>query len=60
MRGRDVGPVGAGGVGTEFVTLDPGEGVAYLAFQTSAGYQRPTWPNEPGRPQMQLHRYAAP
>ncbi len=43
------------GAGTEFVTLDPGEGVAYLAFQTSAGYQRPTWPNEPGRPQMQLH-----
>jgi len=38
-----------------FVTLDPGEGVAYLACQTSAGYQRPVWPNEPGRPQLQLH-----
>ncbi len=38
-----------------FVTLDPGEGVAYLACQTSAGYQPPVWPNEPGQPQMQLH-----
>ncbi len=25
-----------------FVTLDPDEGVAYLAVQTSAGYQPPT------------------
>ena len=38
-----------------FVTLDPGEGVSYLAVQTSAGYQPPAWPNEPGRQQMQLH-----
>ncbi len=38
-----------------FVTLDPDEGVAYLAVQTSAGYQPPTWPNVPGRQQMQVH-----
>jgi len=38
-----------------FVTLDPGEGVGYLAVQTSQGYVPPTWPNEPGRQQMQLH-----
>lgn len=41
--------------GTDFVTLDPGEGVAYLAVQTSAGYQAPSWPNQPGQQQMQLH-----
>ena len=25
-------------------------------MQTSAGYEPQAWPNEPGRPQMQLHR----
>lgn len=29
--------------------------LGYLAVQTSQGYVPPTWPNEPGRQQMQLH-----
>jgi catechol 2,3-dioxygenase-like lactoylglutathione lyase family enzyme len=30
-------------------------GVAYLATQTAANYQRPTWPNADGQQQMMLH-----
>jgi len=30
-------------------------GVAYLATQTAAGYERPTWPNAEGRQQMMMH-----
>ena len=35
--------------------LDLGEGVAYLAIQLNHDYVRPTWPGEPGSPQMMLH-----
>jgi catechol 2,3-dioxygenase-like lactoylglutathione lyase family enzyme len=30
-------------------------GVAHLAIQEAAGYERPTWPNEQGRQQMMSH-----
>jgi predicted enzyme related to lactoylglutathione lyase len=33
----------------------PPEGVAYLGFQTSPEYERPTWPPAPGKQQMMLH-----
>jgi RimJ/RimL family protein N-acetyltransferase/catechol 2,3-dioxygenase-like lactoylglutathione lyase family enzyme len=36
-------------------TLAPGDGVAYLACQRSPDFERPAWPNEPGRQQMMLH-----
>jgi len=36
-------------------TLGPTSGVAYLATQTSSGYERPTWPNADGKQQMMLH-----
>jgi predicted enzyme related to lactoylglutathione lyase len=36
-------------------TVAPAEGVAYLGFQTSPDYVRPTWPAEPGAQQMMLH-----
>jgi catechol 2,3-dioxygenase-like lactoylglutathione lyase family enzyme len=32
-----------------------GSHVEYLAFQRSADYVPPTWPNEPGAQQMQMH-----
>lgn len=35
--------------------LDTGEGVAYLSIQRNDRFERPTWPVEPGRQQMQLH-----
>ena len=35
--------------------LDLGEGVAYLAIQRNDAYVRPTWPAEPGQPQMMIH-----
>ena len=38
-----------------FVTLDPGEGVGYLAVQTSEGYVPPTWPTVAGEQQMMMH-----
>lgn len=31
----------------EWATLAPPDGVAYLASQTSAGYQPPLWPSAP-------------
>jgi catechol 2,3-dioxygenase-like lactoylglutathione lyase family enzyme len=40
----------------DFVGVAPmGNHVEYLAFQRSADYQPPTWPNEPGRQQMMAH-----
>ncbi|HEU5043123.1 MAG TPA: VOC family protein [Nocardioidaceae bacterium] len=36
-------------------TIAPEDGVAYLAFQTSAGYVAPTWPEREGAQQMQSH-----
>jgi catechol 2,3-dioxygenase-like lactoylglutathione lyase family enzyme len=41
--------------GPDDVALGPADGVAYLAVQTSAGYVRPTWPNEENRQQMMMH-----
>ena len=39
----------------DWVTMHPGDGVAYLSFNTSPEYERPVWPPEPGRQQMMLH-----
>ena len=40
----------------DFVGVAPmGGHVEYLAFQRSADYVPPAWPNEPGRQQMQIH-----
>lgn len=35
--------------------VDFGEGVAYLAVQRADVYERPVWPPEEGKQQMQLH-----
>jgi hypothetical protein len=35
--------------------LGPSSGVAYLATQTVADYQRPTWPNAESAQQMMMH-----
>lgn len=39
----------------DFCTISPGEGVAYLAFQTSPDYVRPSWPNAANHQQMMMH-----
>jgi catechol 2,3-dioxygenase-like lactoylglutathione lyase family enzyme len=36
-------------------SLDPGEGVAYLAIQHNPDYVRPVWPGASGNQQMMLH-----
>ena len=38
-----------------FVTLYPGEGVGYVAVQSSPEYVPPVWPAEAGQQQMMLH-----
>jgi hypothetical protein len=38
-----------------WVTLAPADGVAYLAIQLEPLHERPTWPAEAGRQQMQSH-----
>jgi catechol 2,3-dioxygenase-like lactoylglutathione lyase family enzyme len=38
-----------------WVTIEPGDGSGYLAFQTNAGYEPPVWPAGPGDQQMQFH-----
>lgn len=39
-----------------WAAISPGpDQITYLAFQTSAGYQRPTWPNADGQQQMMMH-----
>ena len=39
----------------DFCTLNPEDGVAYLACQLSPDYVRPVWPNAAGEQQMMLH-----
>jgi len=39
----------------DWVTMHPGDGVAYLSFNTSPDYERPVWPPQLGRQQMMLH-----
>ena len=39
----------------EWATIGPTDGVAYLAFQTSPGHQRPVWPSADGAQQMMMH-----
>ncbi len=38
-----------------YVAVAPPGGVAYLGFQTSEGYQKPSWPNTAGAQQMMMH-----
>ena len=38
-----------------WAAIAPTDGVAYLAFQTSPGYERPVWPPADGAQQMMLH-----
>ena len=38
-----------------WVTIEPGDGSGYLAFQTNETYVPPVWPAGPGDPQMQFH-----
>ena len=38
-----------------WATIGPTDGVAYLAFQTSPGYERPVWPSADGAQQMMMH-----
>lgn len=44
-----------GTVESDWVTLRPPQGPAYLAFQREERYVRPTWPAESGRQQMSMH-----
>ena len=39
----------------EWATVAPPDGVAYLAFQTSAEYVPPVWPAKDGAQQMMMH-----
>ncbi|WP_248959720.1 VOC family protein [Sphaerisporangium perillae] len=39
----------------EDAAIGPPEGVAYIAFQTSAGYVPPVWPAEEGAQRMTMH-----
>ena len=41
--------------GPNWVTLYPGEGVAYLAIQREEDYVAPVWPEVPGQQQMMSH-----
>lgn len=42
--------------GSDFISLAPSEEAGYnLAFQREELYERPVWPAEQGKPQMQLH-----
>ncbi|MEU4833724.1 VOC family protein [Streptosporangium sp. NPDC023615] len=36
-------------------TITPPEGVAYIAFQSSAGYVRPVWPATEGAQRITMH-----
>jgi hypothetical protein len=38
-----------------WATVHPGNGVAYISFQTAAGYEPPVWPNAAGHQQMMMH-----
>jgi len=39
----------------DWVTIEPGDGSGYLAFQTNDAYVPPVWPAGPGDQQMQFH-----
>ncbi|MCU1574592.1 MAG: glyoxalase [Micrococcaceae bacterium] len=39
----------------DWVMLKSPDGGAGLSFQTESNYQRPAWPEEPGRQQMMMH-----
>jgi catechol 2,3-dioxygenase-like lactoylglutathione lyase family enzyme len=43
------------GDGPNWRVIHPGNGVAYIGFQTSEGYRPPVWPNADGQQQMMLH-----
>ena len=43
------------GEGPAWATIGPTDGVAYVAFQTSSGYERPVWPSADGAQQMMMH-----
>jgi catechol 2,3-dioxygenase-like lactoylglutathione lyase family enzyme len=40
---------------TDWVTVAPPSGVAYLAFQTDESYVRPVWPTSGDQPRMMMH-----
>jgi hypothetical protein len=39
----------------DWATVGAPDGVAYLGFQTSEGYQTPVWPNAEAAQQMMMH-----
>ena len=39
----------------DWVTIEPGDGSGYLAFQTNDTYVPPVWPAGAGEQQMQFH-----
>jgi predicted enzyme related to lactoylglutathione lyase len=39
----------------DWATLGPPDGVAYIGFQTSPYFRRPTWPPVSGEQQMMMH-----
>ena len=39
----------------DWATITPGEGVAYVGFQTSPEYVPPVWPPVEGEQQMMMH-----
>jgi glyoxalase superfamily protein len=41
--------------GPDYATIHPGNGVVYMGFQTSAGYEPPVWPNVASHQQMMMH-----
>ena len=41
--------------GPNYATIHPGNGVTYLGFQTSEGYEPPVWPNAVSHQQMMMH-----
>jgi catechol 2,3-dioxygenase-like lactoylglutathione lyase family enzyme len=38
-----------------YAIISPPGSNTYLGFQRADGYERPTWPNVPGRQQMMMH-----
>ena len=42
-------------LGPEGLAVAPADGVAYIAFQHSEGYVRPTWPAEEGAQRITMH-----
>ena len=52
---RDPARLGGRRGGAGWATIGPTDGVTYLAFQTSPGYERPVWPSADGAQQMMMH-----